>query len=797
MGALAARLGLDVTATAAGIHRVVNARMADQIRLMTIKRGYDPRRFALVVLGGAGPVHGAALADEMGMAEVLVPEAPGVLAAFGLLAASIEHHHARTLHGRVDDIDLAAANDCLASLDAIGRGADERGGRGRGRGARGLRGRHALRRPGLRAGSPDRRSGGARACRRHRRGVSRGPRARVRLRPPRSAGGVRQLPRASHVPASRARAASGRASRARGSRRAPDAQTGERPAYFAPAGFLATAIFDRARLSVGARLSGPAIIEQPDTTTVDPARLHRRGGDVRQPANPESAMSAGEIDPILLEVLRNRLEAIADEMELTLLKSAASPIVKEGLDASAALFNDRRAKPSPRPPPFPSTSARCSSRPGGWCEAFPPATMRDGDAFLLNDPYDGGTHLPDITLAVPVFAEGRAVALACTMCHHQDVGGRTPGSVPTDATELFQEGLIIPPTQLFRAGVLDENLLGLLRRNVRLPDDVHGRSHGAGRGGAPRRHPPGRAVRAPRERRGAGLHRRAADARRGAHAPRDRGHSRRRLYLRRLARQRRRRRSTGEDPGHGERPGLGDDVRLHGHRPPGARAVQLRAGLDAVGRVLCHPRDVRPHDSEQRRLLPRGRRCPARGEPRQSPASRARELPDGDHQAHRRHDPRRAGEGPAQPHARRELRHPARHGASAAPIRRPGVHSWPASWPRAAWARGPHKDGIDVHRDRCLELHEYPRRVGGDELPAAHPSGPLQRRLGRGRAVSRGTRAGEGLRGDDHRRHGLAPGRALRLFAVGAPRRKTRAEGARLRRFAPTGAGRTSRPSRC
>jgi N-methylhydantoinase B len=96
--------------------------------------------------------------------------------------------------------------------------------------------------------------------------------------------------------------------------------------------------------------------------------------------------------------------------------------------------------------------------------------MTEGDAFLLNDPYDGGTHLPDITLAVPVVAEGRVVALACTMCHHQDVGGRTPGSVPTDATELYQEGLIIPPTRLFRGGVLDENLFALLKRNVRIPE---------------------------------------------------------------------------------------------------------------------------------------------------------------------------------------------------------------------------------------------------------------------------------------------------------------------------------------
>src|SRR5262245_40596510 len=177
----------------------------------------------------------------------------------------------------------------------------------------------------------------------------------------------------------------------------------------------------------------------------------------------------GAIDPILLEVLRNRLDAIADEMELTLLKSAASPIVKEGLDASAALFNVR-GETIAQAAAIPIHLGALQFAAQRIVRAFPPESMREGDAFLLNDPYDGGTHLPDITLAVPVHSGGRAVALACTMCHHQDVGGRTPGSVPTDATELFQEGVIIPPTQLFRAGELDENLFGLLRRNVRLPD---------------------------------------------------------------------------------------------------------------------------------------------------------------------------------------------------------------------------------------------------------------------------------------------------------------------------------------
>jgi N-methylhydantoinase B len=175
------------------------------------------------------------------------------------------------------------------------------------------------------------------------------------------------------------------------------------------------------------------------------------------------------VDPVLLEVLRNRLDAIADEMELTLLKSAASPIVKEGLDASAALFNTR-GETIAQAAAIPIHLGALQFAAQRIVRAFPPARMCEGDAFLLNDPYDGGTHLPDITLAVPVFTDGRAVALACTMCHHQDVGGRTPGSVPTDATELYQEGIIIPPTQLFRAGELDENLFNVLTRNVRLPD---------------------------------------------------------------------------------------------------------------------------------------------------------------------------------------------------------------------------------------------------------------------------------------------------------------------------------------
>jgi N-methylhydantoinase A/oxoprolinase/acetone carboxylase beta subunit len=264
LAALGSRLGLDPVAAAAGIHRVVNARMADQIRLVTIKRGYDPRQFALLVLGGAGPVHGAALAEEMGMAEVVVPEAPGVLAAFGLLAAAIEHHHARTLPARTDAADLGAINACLGELDAAGRARmDEEGAP-----AAAVRVAYAadmryvgqayelevpIPAPVTAAGVPDivaafhavheRVYGYARAQQ---------PVEFVNFR----AVHAFPLPRPTVTPAARATGT------------LAEAQVGERPAYFGR--FVPTAIYERSRLPLGARLAGPAIVEQTDSTTVIP-----------------------------------------------------------------------------------------------------------------------------------------------------------------------------------------------------------------------------------------------------------------------------------------------------------------------------------------------------------------------------------------------------------------------------------------------------------------------------------------------------------------------------------------------
>jgi N-methylhydantoinase A/oxoprolinase/acetone carboxylase beta subunit len=264
LGEIGRRLGVDPVAAAAGIHRVVNARMADQIRLVTIKRGYDPRQFALVVLGGAGPVHGAALAAEMGMPEVLVPEAPGVLAAFGLLGAAIEHQHARTLQAPTASADLDAVNRCLGELDAAGQARM----REEGVPAAEVRVAYAadmryvgqayeLEVPVAAPVTADRMPEILAAFHAvHERvygyGRPQQPAEFVNFR----AVHTYPLPRPAVTPAARATGT------------LDDARLGERPAYFGR--FVPTAIYERARLPLGARLAGPAIVEQSDTTTVIP-----------------------------------------------------------------------------------------------------------------------------------------------------------------------------------------------------------------------------------------------------------------------------------------------------------------------------------------------------------------------------------------------------------------------------------------------------------------------------------------------------------------------------------------------
>src|SRR5579872_6744714 len=180
-----------------------------------------------------------------------------------------------------------------------------------------------------------------------------------------------------------------------------------------------------------------------------------------------------DLDPITIDIVRYKLDGIANEMQSTLLRSSFSPIVKEGLDASASLFalDGTTLAQSCSIPIHLATLIPAVAK---IVENFPVARMREGDTYILNDPYCGGTHLPDIAVVQPIVHRGRPIALAAAMTHHQDVGGMSAGSVPTNATEIFQEGLRIPPLKLREAGAYNATLVALLRQNVRIPDTVMG-----------------------------------------------------------------------------------------------------------------------------------------------------------------------------------------------------------------------------------------------------------------------------------------------------------------------------------
>ncbi len=177
-------------------------------------------------------------------------------------------------------------------------------------------------------------------------------------------------------------------------------------------------------------------------------------------------------DPIGLELFRNALLSIADEMALTILRTAYSGVLKDNMDYSTALADadgqtvaqglTLPAHLASFPDAIAATLARFRDR------------MRPGDVYCLNDPFEGGMHLPDVFILKPIFYEGVHVAFAATVCHQIDMGGRVAGSNASDSTEIFQEGLRIPPVALYEAGAPNETLFRLIEKNVRLPEQVLG-----------------------------------------------------------------------------------------------------------------------------------------------------------------------------------------------------------------------------------------------------------------------------------------------------------------------------------
>ncbi len=179
------------------------------------------------------------------------------------------------------------------------------------------------------------------------------------------------------------------------------------------------------------------------------------------------------IDVVTVEVVKNALNGIAQEMQTTLERTAHSQAIREVGDASSSLF-DASGQLMAQALSLPVQLAGSSVAVKEIMKSYPPEKMREGDVYILNHAYYGGSHPPDIILVMPYFRHGRLSGFGCSYAHQVDVGGMLPGSTPPLSTELFQEGLLIPPLRLIDAGQINETLIAILKANSRKPDSVMG-----------------------------------------------------------------------------------------------------------------------------------------------------------------------------------------------------------------------------------------------------------------------------------------------------------------------------------
>ncbi len=186
------------------------------------------------------------------------------------------------------------------------------------------------------------------------------------------------------------------------------------------------------------------------------------------------------IDPVTLAVLNGRLEQIADEMDATLFRSAFNPIIAEAHDASHGLYDpetgDTLVQGKSGLPIF--VGAMSFAVKAVIAKAARDGDMAEGDVYIFNDPYDGGTHLSDFRLVRPVYRDGAVFCYLASVGHYHDVGGNVPGNYNPVATESFQEGFLMPPVKLFERGRIRQDIVDIMQANSRLPGSLYGDLNG-------------------------------------------------------------------------------------------------------------------------------------------------------------------------------------------------------------------------------------------------------------------------------------------------------------------------------
>ena len=449
---------------AAGFVRIANESMARAIREISVARGHDPTAHALLCFGGAGAQHACALAGMLGMQAVLIHPLSGVLSAYGMGLADVTHDGLTAWVRPLEELAPDELEAAFAALEARGRAEVA----AQGVPAERIRCERAaeLRYRGVEAAlvvpwSADLAALRAEFEARHRRlyGFAR-------------PGAALELVNLRLLTVGRGQAELAPAAPVEPRPLEPEAALERAQVWFEladPDGVarlraVETPVYRRADLPPGGVLSGPALlVEATSTTVVDPgwrARVDGAGNLLleRVAAAPRLRGSTAR-DPVLLEIMANHFMSIAEQMGLTLQRVSLSVNMKERLDFSCALFS-AQGDLIANAPHIPvhlgamseSVRAIIAARGGD---------MHPGDAYLTNDPYRGGSHLPDVTVITPVFAPGAAGAgpsfFVASRGHHADIGGVVPGSMPPFSRRIEEEGVRLHDLVLVREGVLQRD----------------------------------------------------------------------------------------------------------------------------------------------------------------------------------------------------------------------------------------------------------------------------------------------------------------------------------------------------
>ena len=456
---------------AAGFLKIAVERMANAIKQISVQRGHDVTRFSLCCFGGAGGQHAAQVADALGVRTVLIHPLAGVLSAYGIGVADLRVVQQRSVEADLDagllavlptEFDALAAT-ALAELRA----------------QRGCPSRAALeRRVRLKVAGADTslavawEPGATLAVLRH--GFDELHVRHFGFRASAHAVLVAESIELEAVVASRGESAEpAPLPCASGS----PPKVGTRRVWCAD-GWRDAPVYRRDALLAGAKVRGPALIVEPHATTVvEPgwrAAVHTNGTLIltRSRRRNRREAVAAEGDPIMLEVFNNLFMHVAEQMGIVLEHTAHSVNIKERLDFSCAVFAADGALIA-NAPHIPVHLGSMGDSVQSILRTHRPAP---GDSYLLNSPYAGGTHLPDMTVITPVFdASGKRLRyLVASRAHHADVGGRTPGSMPPDSRSIDEEGVLVEGARIVAGGeFLEADVRALLasgRYPARNPD---------------------------------------------------------------------------------------------------------------------------------------------------------------------------------------------------------------------------------------------------------------------------------------------------------------------------------------